>query len=109
MFDLTGQTAIVTGGSRGIGRAIVERLAAAGAAVAIADVKEDKAREVAAEIGRTCFAVPTDITSVASVEKAVADVLGRRGQIDILVNNAGIAGKAAPIEEQTDKDWADII
>jgi 2-dehydro-3-deoxy-L-rhamnonate dehydrogenase (NAD+) len=109
MFELTGQTAIVTGGSQGIGRAIVERLAEAGATVAIADIQEGKAREVAAEIRRNCFSVPTDITDVASVEKTVAHVLAQRGQVDVLVNNAGIAGRAAPIEEQTDKDWADII
>lgn len=109
MFDLTGQTAIVTGGSQGIGRAIVERLVRAGATVAIADIKEKEAKEAAAEIGKNCFPLPTDITNVASLENAVAHVLRERGQIDVLVNNAGIAGRAASIEEQTDKDWQDMI
>jgi NAD(P)-dependent dehydrogenase (short-subunit alcohol dehydrogenase family) len=109
MFKLTGQTAIVTGGSQGIGQAIVERLTGAGAAVAIADLNSEKAEDVARRVGGDCFSVRTNITDRTSVHAAVAEVLRQRGQIDILVNNAGIAGRAAPIDEQTDEDWHNMI
>jgi NAD(P)-dependent dehydrogenase (short-subunit alcohol dehydrogenase family) len=109
MFELKGQTAIVTGGSQGIGRAIAERLASAGATVVIADINGEKAKEVAAQVGETSLSIRTDITDVASVRAAVDEVLRQRGRIDILVNNAGIAGRAAPIEEQTDNDWEQMI
>lgn len=109
MFKLTGQTAIVTGGSQGIGLAITERLTNAGAVVAIADINSEKAEDAARQIGGECFSVQTDVTELASVQATVAEVLRRRGRIDILVNNAGIAGRAAPIEEQTDKDWQNAI
>ena len=109
MFELHGQTAIVTGGSQGIGLAIAERLAAAGALVAIADINEANARDTAARIGNGCFALHTDVSDDASIREAVAQALRRTGQIDILVNNAGIAGRAAPIEEQTNDDWAKVM
>jgi 2-dehydro-3-deoxy-L-rhamnonate dehydrogenase (NAD+) len=107
MFDLTGQTAIVTGAATGLGEAIARRLAASGATVAIADRDEKGAANVAAEVKG--FALPVDITSDSSVRSAVAQVLERQGRIDILVNNAGIAGKAAPVWDQTDYDWQTII
>lgn len=107
MFDLTGQTAIVTGAATGLGEAIARRLAAAGATVAVADRDEAGAARVAETING--FVLPVDITSDQSVRAAVASVLERRGRIDILVNNAGIAGKAAPVWDQTDDDWASII
>jgi NAD(P)-dependent dehydrogenase (short-subunit alcohol dehydrogenase family) len=109
MFDLTGQTAIVTGAATGIGEAIARRLARAGATVAIADLDAGGAAEVARSIGGTAFPAAMDITQSASVEAAVAAVLSRTGRIDILVNNAGIAGKAAPLWEQTDDDYNTII
>ncbi|SRR5579883_1479935 len=108
-LDLAGQTAIVTGSATGIGEAIARRLARAGAAVAVADLNLDGAAETARSIGGDAFAVQIDITNAASVAKAVGEVLARRGRIDILVNNAGIAGKAAPLWEQTEEDWQKII
>jgi 2-dehydro-3-deoxy-L-rhamnonate dehydrogenase (NAD+) len=107
MFDLTGQTAIVTGAATGLGEAIARRLAASGATVAVADLDKEGAATVAASIKG--FALPVDITKDASVREAVAAVLERTGRIDVLVNNAGIAGKAAPIWEQNDGDWATIV
>lgn len=109
LFDLTGQTAIVTGSATGIGEAIARRLASAGAAVAVADLNAGGAREVAESIGSAAFPLPIDITRSASVNSAIEQALARAGQIDILVNNAGIAGKAAPLWEQTDDDWQQII
>jgi 3-oxoacyl-[acyl-carrier protein] reductase len=109
MFLLTGQTAIVTGAATGIGEAIARRLARAGATIAVADLDSRGAAEIAASIGGESFAVGMDIARADSVREAVAAVLARRGRIDVLVNNAGIAGKAAPLWEQTDEDWQRVI
>ncbi len=109
MFDLDGQTAIVTGAATGIGEAIARRLAAAGATVVVADRNIDGATEVAASLNRESFPVFCDVTDPESVRLAVASVLERTGRISILVNNAGIAGKAAPVWEQTEEDWQQIM
>lgn len=109
MFELTDQTAIVTGAATGIGEAIAERLSLSGATVAIVDLNLREAEAVAARLGRGAFAVHADVSSAESVTKAVAQVLERTGRIDILVNNAGIAGPAAPLWEQTDEAWEKAI
>ncbi|MEO8738060.1 MAG: SDR family NAD(P)-dependent oxidoreductase [Edaphobacter sp.] len=109
MFELSGQTAIVTGAGTGIGEVIAMRLAEAGAQVAVVDRNADDAQQSAATIGRGAFAVTLDVTDPASVEQGVAEVLQKSGGLHILVNNAGIAGKAAPIWEQTDEDWHRVL
>jgi 2-dehydro-3-deoxy-L-rhamnonate dehydrogenase (NAD+) len=109
VFDLTGQTAIVTGAATGIGEAIARRLAAAGATIAVADLNVEGARGVAESMGNGSFPLQMDIARSESVRTAVAEVLSHTGRIDILVNNAGIAGRAAPLWEQTDEDWQQII
>ncbi|MBL8291933.1 MAG: glucose 1-dehydrogenase [Bryobacterales bacterium] len=108
-FDLTGQTAIVTGAATGIGEAIARRLAGAGATVVVADLDIEGGQQVAASLPHNAFALAVDITSAESVNKAVEEVLTRTGRIDVLVNNAGIGGKAAPLWEQTLEDWNRII
>jgi len=108
-FELTGQTAIVTGAATGIGEAIARRLAKAGASVAVADLNLSGAGEIARSIGGDAFPLEIDISRSDSVNAAMAEVLTRRGRIDILVNNAGIAGMAAPIWEQSDADWQGVI
>ncbi len=108
-FDLTGQTAIVTGAATGIGEAIARRLANAGATVVVADLDLEGGQQVAASLPNDAFALSVDITSADSVSKAVDEVLTRTGRIDVLVNNAGIGGKAAPLWEQTLEDWNRII
>jgi 3-oxoacyl-[acyl-carrier protein] reductase len=109
MFELNGQTAIVTGAATGIGEAIAQRLAAAGATIAVADLNLEGASAIAASLKNSSFAVQCDVSKRQSVEQAVETVLSRTGRIDILVNNAGIGGRAAPIAEQSDEDWDRIL
>ena len=93
MGDLNGRVALVTGGSRGIGKAIAEALARRGATVMVADVAADLASTTAAGIvasGGSAEAVPFDVTDQASVDSGVEGIMSRHGRIDILVNNAGI-------------------
>lgn len=112
-FDLTGQTAVVTGAAAGIGEAIARRLASAGATVGVADIDMAGATAVAdsiaAEYEGRAFAVSLDVTSAESVRQAVGEVLGKRRRIDVWVNNAGVAGKAAPVWEQSDEDWDRVL
>lgn len=108
MFDLSGNTAVVTGAATGIGEAIARRLARAGAVVAIADIDFAAAAETSHSIPDS-FPIQMDVAREDSVQGAFRKVLSRRQQIEILVNNAGIAGKAAPIWEQTLEDWERII
>ncbi len=111
-FDLAGQTAIVTGAAQGIGEGIATRLARAGARVAVADRNTAAAEAAAgrlAGIGAQAFPVSVDVASPSSIEAMVEQVLAKTGRIDILVNNAGIAGKAAPVWDQSDEDWQSVI
>lgn len=108
-FDLSGQVAVVTGAATGIGEAIARRLAKSGATVVIADIDAAGAQAVADSMGAPHFPLALDITSSASVQAGVEEVLVKTSRIDIWVNNAGIGGKAAPITEQTDEDWSRII
>jgi 3-oxoacyl-[acyl-carrier protein] reductase len=105
-FDLTGQTAIVTGAAAGIGEVIARRLANSGATIVVADLNLAAGEAVAASLPNNSFALSLDVTSSESCNKLATDVLARTGRIDILVNNAGVAGKAAPVWQQTDEDWA---
>ncbi len=108
-FDLTGQTAVVTGAAQGIGEGIARRLARAGARVAVADLNEEAALAAASGVGANAFAVRLDVTSDESVQSAVAAIVQQTGRIDVWVNNAGIAGRTAPVWEQTDEDWSRIV
>jgi len=109
-FSLAGRNAVVTGGSRGIGRAIAVGLAAAGADVVFTyREKQDEAKTVAAKIrdlGRRALALSMDVTDRASVEEAACDAR-KFGKISILVNNAGI-NKPTDFDKVADADW-DLI
>jgi NAD(P)-dependent dehydrogenase (short-subunit alcohol dehydrogenase family) len=109
MFEVDGQTAIVTGAANGIGEVISKRLANAGARVAIADIDEQAAAAAAERIGERAFPVRLDITDANSVRQAIEIVLARTQSLEIVVNNAGLAGKAAPVWEQTDDDWNRVL
>jgi 2-dehydro-3-deoxy-L-rhamnonate dehydrogenase (NAD+) len=104
-----GQTAIVTGGARGIGAAIARRLADEGAAVMIADIDQAAAEEAARALGGQAVAQALDVTDAASWERTVTTASDAWGKIDALVNNAGIAGRSAPAWELDVAEWQQVI
>ena len=95
-MDLEGKVAIVTGGSSGIGKAVVERLAWEGAEVVIADLDKEKGSELADEVGAEFM--ECDVSSFEDVEEVVENTVEMFGKLDIMVNNAGI-GSVNGIEE----------
>lgn len=110
---LADAVAIVTGGAQGIGRAIVEALLAAGAAVAFLDVDAELGERTAAELGTGAAAqkltfIPCDITVEAQVQAAVAEVFERRGAVDVLVNNAGV-GAYFDAAEMSGDQWDSVF
>ena len=110
MVDLTGRVAIVTGASRGIGRAVARELAEVGASMVVA-AREHHAEEVAVEItasGGTSHAVSADVTDPGNVERMVGVALERFGRVDILVNNAGIARDQLLLRMKRD-DWDGVL
>ena len=110
MIDLTGRLALVTGASRGIGKAIATKLAERGAHV-IAAARGENARPVADEIvaaGGKAESVPLDVTESGACETAVAAALARHGRIDILVNNAGITRDQLMLRMKRD-DWDAVL
>jgi 3-oxoacyl-[acyl-carrier protein] reductase len=108
---LEGRVALVTGGSRGIGRAIAIKLAELGAEVAICGRDAEKLRETADEIDaftRKSFWQAADVTRADDVEKLVSDTQKHLGPIGILVNNAGI-GLFGPAHEKTEEEWDRVL
>ncbi|GAB2539610.1 SDR family oxidoreductase [Brachybacterium huguangmaarense] len=112
MFDLTGRTALVTGSTRGIGRALAEGLAGAGARVIVhgrdADRAAQAAREIADATGAAALSVAADVTDPAEVDRAIGAIEAEHGTPDILVNNAGIQ-RRGPVAEFSDADWDDLV
>lgn len=104
MRRLEGKVALVTGGARGIGRAICEAYVAEGAKVAVADRLTHEAAQTAAELGPDSMAVTMDVTDMEQIAEGVASVEARWGGIDILVNNAGVFNMG-PLEEVTQGDY----
>jgi acetoacetyl-CoA reductase/3-oxoacyl-[acyl-carrier protein] reductase len=112
MGRLDGKTALVTGASRGIGRAIALELAREGAKVAVNYQNNDaKAQEVAAEIakfGGTCILAKANLAVPQEARAMVKKVAGQFGRLDILVNNAGIT-RDKSLRKMTDEDWLEVI
>jgi len=106
MFDLTGQVAVITGSSRGIGRAIAERMAQAGARVVISSRKADACRVVADAIcagGGEAMSVPCNVSDKAQLQALTNTVLAAWGKIDILVCNAATNPYYGPLAKITDE------
>jgi NAD(P)-dependent dehydrogenase (short-subunit alcohol dehydrogenase family) len=111
IFDLTGRIALVTGARRGIGFAIAEGLASAGAVSVIADIEQEAGDEAARLIqskGLSAKSIPVDVTRRDSVEALVSRTVREFGRIDILFNCAGVILRK-PIEEMTDEEWNSIM
>ena len=107
-----GKVAIVTGGASGIGAATAVRLAEEGAAVVVADLQLDPAREVAAGIlkaGGRAIAVAADVTDESAVGALVDRTVGEFGRLDLMVNNAGIGEASVPIEQKDAAAWHKVI
>jgi NAD(P)-dependent dehydrogenase (short-subunit alcohol dehydrogenase family) len=110
-FSLAGKTALLTGGSRGLGRAMAQALGEAGAAVAVTATTLDAAQRAAGELeelGIRAFGVALEVSDVDDVERAVATVTDEFGEIDVLVNNAGI-GVGSPAFEAEEQVWHDVM
>lgn len=110
---LAGRVAIITGGAKGIGRAIALKFAEEGCVVAIADISPKDAKDTLAEItrrGGEGLALTCDVTNRQQVGDTVAKVMANFGKIDILVNNAGgMAVAPKPIEDMPEADWDKVL
>lgn len=110
-FDLTGRTAVVVGGTSGIGRAIAHGLAQAGADVVCSSRRSEEVENVAGEIegfGRKTIRCTSDVSSRESVEQLLSDCVTAFGKVDILVNSAGRT-KREPTIDQSEEDWNAVL
>lgn len=106
-MKLEGRVALVTGGGRGLGQGIVMRLAEAGADIAVVDIIEENAQNVAADVkalGRRAIALKTDVTQWDQVQAMVKQTINQLGRLDIAVNNAGVISIKS-VEDLTEEDW----
>jgi len=108
MSDLSGKTAIVTGGARGQGAVEAELLAAAGAQVLICDVLEAEGVALAARLGESARFMRLDVTDPEAWDAAIAAATGWTGRLDVLVNNAGIINRKI-IRDMTPEEWRRVI
>ena len=111
MGCVDGKTALVTGAARGIGRAIAERLAAAGADLVLADLQAEWLAETAAAVeaqGRACRCIAVDVSSADSVAAAMREVREQGAGLDILVNNAGIT-RDTLLVRMSDEAWDQVL
>src|SRR5262245_14286854 len=111
MQDFRDKVAVVTGGASGIGRAMVDRFAAAGMAVVVADVEADALATTEAELkgrGAKVLAKRTDVAKVGDVEALAAAAIETFGGVHVLCNNAGVS-VAGPMWEQTLDDWQWVL
>jgi 3-oxoacyl-[acyl-carrier protein] reductase len=111
-LSLNGQVAVVTGGGRGIGLGIAQRLAAMGAVTVITGRSQatlDRAAQSIRGIGGRCEAIPADVQELRSVEALAARIQQTFGRCDILVNNAGIGGFGGPLHELPPEKWDSVL
>jgi len=110
LFSLKGRTALITGGSRGIGRMIAEGFLAQGAKVYISARKANACDQTAAELSNLgpCFSLPADVSTVEGAKALVAAYSAREEQLDILVNNAGAAW-GAPFDDFPETGWDKVV
>lgn len=111
LFDLTDKKAIVTGGGRGLGRAIAVGLAQFGADVAVV-ARTQTELEITAQavetVGRAALIYPADVSKKSDIERIVSDVVAKWGRVDILVNNAGVDA-ASPALDYSETDWDFVL
>jgi 3-oxoacyl-[acyl-carrier protein] reductase len=107
-IELTGRVALVTGGTRGIGRAIAEALGRGGAKVAVASRDRGRAEEAAAQLGGGARGFACDVADVAAVSALIEDVETSLGSVDILVNNAGVT-RDNLLVRMKDDDWDAVL
>ncbi len=113
LFSLKGKTAFITGGYRGIGRAIADTYAEAGADVVVAARNmygcQTAAREIGDRFGVRASGKDMDVRNVRRIDAVLKEVLDEYGKIDILVNSAGIPGSEKPVLRMTDEDMAEVM
>lgn len=108
-FRLDGKVAIVTGGARGLGKAMAIGLAEAGADLSLVDILDmSQAADQIRALGRRCITITADLSDDRSIDRIVGHTVEQLGGIDILFNNAGII-RRAPFLEFTKKDWDDVM
>lgn len=110
MFDISGRVAVITGGSRGIGRMIAEEFVRRGVRTYITARKADACLQTAAELSEhgECIALPRDLSDAAGIAGFVAELSERESQLDILINNAGAAW-GAPFDEFPEAGWDKVM
>ncbi len=110
LFSIEGKTAVVTGGTRGIGLMIARGFVQAGARVYVASRQPEVCAEVAADLSKegTCFGIAADLSTQAECDRLASEVADREGALHILVNNAG-ANWAAPLDDFPDAAWDKVI
>lgn len=111
LTSIEGQVALVTGGAGGLGEATCRVLSEEGATVIVADIRADKARELADELssnGQKAQALRLDVCDERQIAKAIRDIVANYGKLDVLINNAAV-DKTVPIEELTGAEWDRMI
>jgi 3-oxoacyl-[acyl-carrier protein] reductase len=108
MFDLTGRTALVTGASGGIGRAIAGALAGQGARVGLSGTRVDALEALAGEIGGQAAVLPADLAGPGGPERLIEAAVAALGRVDVLVHNAGITRDGLALR-MSDEDWTRVL
>lgn len=109
MNEFNGKVVIVTGGTRGIGRAIAEQFAEQGARVTVVGTNAERAAAAAQEIGYGAIGVGADVSNYEDCQAMVASTIEVFGRLDILVNNAGIAGERALMGDNSLENWQQVV